>query len=132
MCFLTVSPLEVTILGKSSRITAGRKYDLLCQSVGSRPPAHITWWLDDQRLESAKETVRGETITLRLPFLQIPFPPSTHSFYVYISSFETSLYFLHPFTHLLRRSLSRYSSSASPLTQLFFPQGGGFSKNKLK
>jgi hypothetical protein len=29
----------------------------MCQSVGSRPPAHITWWLDDRRLESAKETV---------------------------------------------------------------------------
>lgn len=57
-----VSPLEVTILGKSSRITAGKKYDLMCQSIGSRPPAHITWWLDERRLESTKETVRVSKI----------------------------------------------------------------------
>lgn len=63
MCFLfAVSPLEVAILGKSSRITAAKKYDLMCQSVGSRPPAHITWWLDDRRLESAKETVISQIV----------------------------------------------------------------------
>jgi len=64
----TVSPIEVSILGKTSRITAGKKYDLLCQSVGSRPPAHITWWLDDRRLESAKETVREKTFFISLEF----------------------------------------------------------------
>ncbi|XP_035703880.1 protein turtle isoform X2 [Folsomia candida] len=68
---MNFSPLEVTILGKSSRITAGKKYDLMCQSVGSRPPAHIWWFLDDKRVESAKETTSkdGNTTTSTLSLI---------------------------------------------------------------
>ena len=52
-------PLDVRILGASQPLSAGRRYDLLCQSSGSRPPASITWKLDGQRLERTKETVSG-------------------------------------------------------------------------
>jgi hypothetical protein len=50
-------PLDVRILGASQPLSEGRRYDLLCQSSGSRPPASITWKLDGQRLEGTKETV---------------------------------------------------------------------------
>lgn len=33
------------------------RYDLLCQSTGSRPPAIVTWFRDSERLESTTETV---------------------------------------------------------------------------
>jgi len=52
-------PLDVRILGASQPLSAGRRYDLLCQSSGSRPPASIMWKLDGQRLERTKETVSG-------------------------------------------------------------------------
>ncbi|PSN53374.1 hypothetical protein C0J52_03821 [Blattella germanica] len=54
-----VMPLDVRILGASQPLSAGRRYDLLCQSSGSRPPASITWTLDGQRLERTKETKRS-------------------------------------------------------------------------
>lgn len=59
-----VGPLDVKILGANQPLSAGRRYDLLCQSSGSRPPATITWWKNGQRLERTKETVR-ETIISR-------------------------------------------------------------------
>lgn len=55
---LIVSPLNVRLLGAHQPLSAGRRYDLLCQSAGSRPPAVITWWRDGQRLEKTTETVR--------------------------------------------------------------------------
>lgn len=55
---ITVSPLNVRLLGAHQPLSAGRRYDLLCQSAGSRPPAVITWWRDGQRLEKTTETVR--------------------------------------------------------------------------
>lgn len=55
--FLSVGPLNVKILGASQPLSASRRYDLLCQSSGSRPPASITWWKNGKRLERTKETV---------------------------------------------------------------------------
>jgi hypothetical protein len=52
-------PLDVRILGASQPLSEGRRYDLLCQSSGSRPPASITWKLDGKRLKGTKETVSG-------------------------------------------------------------------------
>lgn len=57
-CFALVQPLNVRLLGAHQPLSAGRRYDLLCQSAGSRPPAVITWWRDGQRLEKTTETVR--------------------------------------------------------------------------
>lgn len=55
--FVAVGPLDVKILGANQPLSAGRRYDLLCQSSGSRPPASITWWKNGQRFEKTKETV---------------------------------------------------------------------------
>jgi hypothetical protein len=56
---VAVMPLDVRILGASQPLSEGRRYDLLCQSSGSRPPASITWKLDGKRLKGTKETVSG-------------------------------------------------------------------------
>lgn len=53
----SVTPLNIRLLGAHQPLSAGKRYDLLCQSAGSRPPAVITWWRDGQRLEKTTETV---------------------------------------------------------------------------
>lgn len=64
-------PLDVRILGSTQSLSAGRRYDLLCQSSGSRPPASITWWKNGQRLENTKETTSndGNITTSTLSFI---------------------------------------------------------------
>lgn len=57
-----VGPLDVKILGSNQPLSAGRRYDLLCQSSGSRPPASITWWKGENRLEKTKETVSPNSV----------------------------------------------------------------------
>ncbi|KAH1015444.1 hypothetical protein HUJ05_013167, partial [Dendroctonus ponderosae] len=37
-------PLEVVLVGNSARFSAGKMYNITCESRGSRPPASITWW----------------------------------------------------------------------------------------
>jgi len=44
-------------MGKKTKLTANQRYEFMCQSIGARPPAHISWWLDERRLETSKETV---------------------------------------------------------------------------
>lgn len=55
----TVAPLNIRLLGAHQHqpLSAGRRYDLLCQSAGSRPPAVITWFRDSERLDRTTETV---------------------------------------------------------------------------
>lgn len=55
--YSTVAPLNIRLLGAHQPLSAGRRYDLLCQSAGSRPAATITWWRDGQRLDKTTETV---------------------------------------------------------------------------
>ncbi|XP_063232136.1 hemicentin-1-like [Bacillus rossius redtenbacheri] len=68
---MNFAPLDVRILGAEQPLSQGRRYDLLCQSSGSRPPASITWWRDGHRLEGSKETTASDgntttsTLTLR-------------------------------------------------------------------
>ncbi|KAG4065909.1 hypothetical protein HA402_000356 [Bradysia odoriphaga] len=57
---MNFSPLNVRLLGAHQPLSAGRRYDLLCQSAGSRPPAVITWWRDGQRLEKTTETTSSD------------------------------------------------------------------------
>ena len=52
-----VSPLNVRINPEEQPLTAQRKYDLVCESVGSRPPAKLTWYKDNSRLERTKDLV---------------------------------------------------------------------------
>lgn len=52
-------PIDVLVTDPEEPFSAGRTYDLMCTSRGSRPPAIITWWLGSQRLRPIADQVRG-------------------------------------------------------------------------
>ncbi|CAH1102842.1 unnamed protein product [Psylliodes chrysocephalus] len=68
---MNFGPLDVKILGSNQPLSAGRRYDLLCQSSGSRPPASITWWKSGQRFERTNHTTSkdGNTSINTLAFV---------------------------------------------------------------
>lgn len=55
----TVSPVDVRIVADEQPLTAQRKYDLVCEAIGSRPHAKLTWWKNNSRLEKTKDSVSG-------------------------------------------------------------------------
>ncbi|XP_017855731.1 PREDICTED: hemicentin-2-like [Drosophila arizonae] len=57
---MNFAPLNIRLLGAYQPLSAGRRYDLLCQSAGSRPPAVITWWQNGVRLEKTTETTSSD------------------------------------------------------------------------
>ncbi|KAH8417035.1 hypothetical protein KR222_001779, partial [Zaprionus bogoriensis] len=57
---MNFAPLNIRLLGAYQPLSAGRRYDLLCQSAGSRPPAIITWWQNGIRLEKTTETTSSD------------------------------------------------------------------------
>ncbi|XP_011697156.1 PREDICTED: sialoadhesin-like [Wasmannia auropunctata] len=52
---LNMRPLKVEILGKDQILSAGKTYDVKCQSTGSRPPAVLTWWKSSKQLKGQKK-----------------------------------------------------------------------------
>ncbi|XP_017756216.1 PREDICTED: uncharacterized protein LOC108547976 [Eufriesea mexicana] len=55
---LHLKPLSVTILSSEhSPLSAGRKYDINCMTVGSRPPAKLSWYMDGRKLTNYTEKV---------------------------------------------------------------------------
>ncbi|XP_011151736.1 synaptogenesis protein syg-2 isoform X2 [Harpegnathos saltator] len=51
-------PLSVKILSSEhAPLSANRKYDINCMTVGSRPPAKLSWYLDDHQLTNHTEKV---------------------------------------------------------------------------
>ncbi|XP_049786325.1 nephrin-like [Schistocerca cancellata] len=74
---LNFRPLSASILSSEQPLSAGRSYELTCRSVGSRPPARISWWLDSTMLQGAAESVTSdgnETISR----LQLTPAPADH------------------------------------------------------
>ncbi|ETN67965.1 hypothetical protein AND_000204 [Anopheles darlingi] len=57
---MNFAPLNIRLIGAHQPLSAGRRYDLLCQSAGSRPAASITWFLDGLRLDKSKETTSAD------------------------------------------------------------------------
>ena len=59
---MNFSPAHVLIENKLEPLVAGRPSEIICQTSGSRPPAHVTWYLDDQRIEggAVSESVSGK------------------------------------------------------------------------
>ncbi|XP_068082092.1 nephrin [Anabrus simplex] len=58
-------PLSAAILSSNQPLSADRKYEIECQSVGSRPPAKITWWIDNKGLDNYVEKISPDgNITL--------------------------------------------------------------------
>ncbi|KAI5740407.1 hypothetical protein M8J76_003529 [Diaphorina citri] len=52
-----LKPLKVEILGNQNPLSADRTYKLECQSIGSRPAAKITWWLNTKQLYNHTQTI---------------------------------------------------------------------------
>ncbi|XP_046630954.1 neural cell adhesion molecule 2-like isoform X2 [Daphnia pulicaria] len=62
---LNLKPLDVRILSSRQPLSSGKKYDLTCQTAGSRPPPTVTWWKDGQLLRRSQETpYDGGNVTL--------------------------------------------------------------------
>ncbi|XP_070156346.1 nephrin isoform X4 [Polyergus mexicanus] len=46
-------PLSVMILSSEhAPLSANRKYDIICTTIGSRPPAELSWYMDGKRLDN--------------------------------------------------------------------------------
>lgn len=80
---VTVKPLKVEILGKEQVLSAGKTYDVKCQSTGSKPPALITWWKSSKQLKGLKKNVskcldssysRGDARDKNVPRSNVPRP----------------------------------------------------------
>lgn len=52
--FIAVKPLEVRILNPVTPLVADRRYEVNCESIGSRPNAIITWYKGKRQLRRAK------------------------------------------------------------------------------
>ncbi|XP_050444073.1 nephrin-like isoform X2 [Adelges cooleyi] len=52
-----LKPLKVEVLSSRQPLSAGRSYEVQCQSTGSKPPANITWWKDNEKLANFTQTV---------------------------------------------------------------------------
>ncbi|XP_049865567.1 synaptogenesis protein syg-2-like [Pectinophora gossypiella] len=65
---LYLRPLLVEILAREQPLTVGQEAELACRAVGARPPAVITWWLDDRQLQVSGEQKnsedRNETVSI--------------------------------------------------------------------
>ncbi|XP_014608132.1 PREDICTED: hemicentin-2-like [Polistes canadensis] len=68
---MNFSPLEVKIKDANQPLSAGKRYELVCRTSGSRPPATMTWWRNGQRLVDSEETTSsdGNTTTSVLSFM---------------------------------------------------------------
>nr|XP_045602790.1 nephrin-like [Procambarus clarkii] len=53
---MNLRPLDVVIHRPQEPLSAGRTYEVLCSSRGSRPPAVLTWWWGSSRMPAADDT----------------------------------------------------------------------------
>ncbi|XP_052863238.1 contactin-4 [Anopheles cruzii] len=53
---LRLRPLAVEIVNGTGPLSADRRYIVQCQSVGSRPPAKLTWWMGGEQLMTTNQT----------------------------------------------------------------------------
>ncbi|RWS13039.1 nephrin-like protein, partial [Dinothrombium tinctorium] len=55
-----VKPLDVQIVAFKRALFAGTKADIICQSRGARPPATLTWFLDNEPLTAFARHTKSE------------------------------------------------------------------------
>ena len=53
----SVAPVNIEIVNKGDQLVVGHQSEIICRSTGSRPPAHITWYLGGSRIEGGTESV---------------------------------------------------------------------------
>ncbi|XP_064088494.1 hemicentin-2-like isoform X2 [Macrobrachium nipponense] len=54
---MTFPPMEVRILENNSPLSEGQKYKMVCEAMGSRPPASLTWYLDGVQVPNSKDQI---------------------------------------------------------------------------
>ncbi|XP_060524523.1 nephrin [Cylas formicarius] len=69
---LILKPLTINILRTQSPLVADKRYEVSCESAGSRPPAIITWYKGKRQLRRTKE----ETAT-NMTISELSFVPTT-------------------------------------------------------
>uniref|UniRef100_A0A1B0GHI9 Ig-like domain-containing protein n=1 Tax=Lutzomyia longipalpis TaxID=7200 RepID=A0A1B0GHI9_LUTLO len=57
---LYLRPLSVEILFGNQPLSADRRYEVQCQTVGSRPPGKITWWMSGVELKASNVKVSSD------------------------------------------------------------------------
>lgn len=89
--FIAVRPLAVDILDKPTQLVAEKRYEIRCESEGSRPNAIITWYKGKRQLRrtkvSAPVVVDDSSYTIQSnQTKEKSFDNDTARFYVKISS----------------------------------------------
>lgn len=87
---LNFPPTLVQIANKDELLIAGRASEIRCVTSGSRPPAHIEWFLNERRIEKFKQDVVSK-VTQKLSFFKICFP-KFEAFLILKVLFEESLF----------------------------------------
>ncbi|XP_047096833.1 hemicentin-1-like [Schistocerca piceifrons] len=57
---LLLEPLTVRLLDENRPLSAGRQYELRCETAGSRPAATVTWWKDGEQLPHDRELTNAD------------------------------------------------------------------------
>ncbi|XP_047005203.1 hemicentin-1-like [Schistocerca americana] len=57
---VAVEPLTVRLLDENRPLSAGRQYELRCETAGSRPAATVTWWKDGEQLPATRNTTNAD------------------------------------------------------------------------
>ncbi|KAF5272524.1 hypothetical protein FQA39_LY07848 [Lamprigera yunnana] len=66
---LYLKPLTATVLNMVTPLVADRRYEVSCESAGSRPSAIITWYKGKRQLKRTKEETRENVTTSELSFV---------------------------------------------------------------
>uniref|UniRef100_A0A1A9W080 Ig-like domain-containing protein n=1 Tax=Glossina brevipalpis TaxID=37001 RepID=A0A1A9W080_9MUSC len=64
-----IKPLEVKIIEPPSSMVADRRYEVTCESTGSRPNAIITWYKGKRQLRRTKDDISNNTTRSELSFV---------------------------------------------------------------
>lgn len=67
---ITVRPLQTTITTMDNFLLAERRYDIECITVGSRPPAVITWWKNSRQINQLP-TIVSNLLKLDYVFVKL-------------------------------------------------------------
>ncbi|KOB67707.1 Uncharacterized protein OBRU01_12954, partial [Operophtera brumata] len=62
LCFVSVRPLSVEILTREQPLSVRQTAEVACRAVGARPPAVISWLLDNEKLDSIAQ--KNETLSI--------------------------------------------------------------------
>ena len=74
---MNLDPVDVAIVSFKRPLTAGEKTEVICQSRGSRPPATLSWFLNDQPIRDFVSQSTSEDGNLTTSILN--FVPSPHA-----------------------------------------------------